>query len=317
MPFFEFFRNLFGKGPAQEPPQHRFEEDQSYRDGFRNPIWQTDDDEDDISDFSNRHPANRFQFRIFSDPFEMTRFFETQMDDMMRNFFGFGNGFGNNTNIFLPFGNENALPMPGENPVGKGPRDEVLKAEVPDSKLGLDDFISGLPFSDRKFGGKGPVDEVLKPSYEMPDSNSKKLDSDIDGKIKSDELAKIWKGPSTSQDVESFTTTPQFSIRSFGSSVSTQIVRRPDGSMEERRTVRDSDGNEEIKITRQIGDKMHTIITKRAKDGSEVKSEDIVNMDENELRGFDEKWTRIRTPPEDNRGDGFPWHKFFGPNPKL
>ena len=88
-------------------------------------------------------------------------------------------------------------------------------------------------------------------------------------------MAKIWKSPSES--VESF---PKTSIRTFGSSVSTQIVRRPDGSVEERRTVRDTDGNEETRITRQIGDKMHTIVTKKAKDGSEIKSEDIVNMDE-------------------------------------
>lgn len=101
-------------------------------------------------------------------------------------------------------------------------------------------------------------------------------------RIRSEELAKIWKAPSFSK-FDSYS--PQINIHSFGSSVSTQIVKRPDGSIEERRTLRDSDGNEEIKITRQIGDKIHSIITKKSKDGSETKTEDIINMNESKL-GF-------------------------------
>lgn len=97
-------------------------------------------------------------------------------------------------------------------------------------------------------------------------------------RIKSDELAKIW----TPSEPENRRESP-FSIRTFGNSVSTQIIRRSDGSIEERRTARDSEGNEEIRVTRQIGDKKHTIITQKAKDGSETKTEDIVNMDESEF----------------------------------
>ncbi|XP_014204099.1 HCLS1-associated protein X-1 isoform X2 [Copidosoma floridanum] len=300
MPIFDFFRNFFGRGsPDQEPSQNRINDEQRHRNSFRNPIWQTDeDDDDDVNDFGNHH-----QFRIFSDPFEMTRFFETQMDELLKNFFGGFNGFGNDSNVF--FGN--ALPGPSSpegNPIG--PRDEVLKPshDEPSSHFKFD-FNNILPMP-----ADEPLDDVLKPSYELPDGQ--KQDSDIDGKLKSNELAKIWKNPA--QDVQP--SKPQFSFRSFGKSVSTQFVRRPDGSLEQRRTVRDSDGNEETTVTRQIGDKVHTVVTKKAKDGSEIKSEDIVNMDENELQGFDEKWTKIQTPKKDS-ADDFPWHKFFGPNPKL
>lgn len=98
----------------------RLEDDHRLRNSFRNPIWENDEDDDDINDFryisylmnvtcniykpyctklnlfmNSRQPRNRFQFKVFSDPFEMTRFFETQMDDMMRNFFGAFDGFGN------------------------------------------------------------------------------------------------------------------------------------------------------------------------------------------------------------------------------
>ncbi|XP_058806315.1 HCLS1-associated protein X-1-like isoform X1 [Phymastichus coffea] len=311
MPFFDFFRNFFGRSSKQEPPQYRFDSDQSHRDSFKHPIWENDEDEDDINDF--RQPRNRFQFRVFSDPFEMTRFFETQMDDMMRNFFGtfdgFGNRFGPNT-----FGNDfpNALPMPEEKVAPVRPRDEVLKSDEPNSsRFFSDDFSSIFTTPSNRITDKGPCQEVLKPSYEMPSSNKKKLDSDIDGKIKSDELAKIWKPSGLEKNDDS-----SLSVRSFGNSVSTQIIRRPDGSMEERRTVRDTDGNEEIRVTRQIGNKKHTIVTQKTKDGSETKTEDVVNMDENELNGFNEKWKKIQVP-SDNSSVNFPWHKFFGPNPKL
>ena len=93
-------------------------------------------------------------------------------------------------------------------------------------------------------------------------------------------MAKVWKTPEKSDD--SYSSSPLF--RSFGTSVSTQIVKRPDGRIEERRTVKDSNGNEEVRVTRRIGDKLHTIITKKQKDGSETKSEDIVNMDESKKR---------------------------------
>lgn len=101
-------------------------------------------------------------------------------------------------------------------------------------------------------------------------------------RIKSDELAKIWKTPSSSA-VDTYTAPPPaFSFRSFGSSMSTRIVRRADGSVEQHKTVRDSEGNEETTVTRQIGDKVHTVVSKRAKDGTEEKTEDIVNMNESE-----------------------------------
>lgn len=163
-------------------------------------------------------------------------------------------------------------------------------------------------------------------------------------RIRSDELAKIWKAPSSSE-LDRYI--PQVGIHSFGSSVSTKFIKRPDGSIEEHHTIRDSDGNEEIKVTRKIGDKIHSVITKKTKDGSEIKTEDLFNMDESkfnisqdnsdfsikiiliynffvsikfqllgELKDFNEKWIKFRIPQED-RGKSFPWHIFFGPSPKL
>lgn len=51
--------------------------------------------------FSRRRAG--MHFHIFSDPFEITRYFESQIDNMMKSFgFGFGldNGFGNDFHSF-------------------------------------------------------------------------------------------------------------------------------------------------------------------------------------------------------------------------
>ena len=71
-----------------------------------------------------------------------------------------------------------------------------------------------------------------------------------------------------------------------GRATSTQIIRRSDGTLEKRQTFRDSEGNEQTTVTRQIGDKMHEIITKRDKTGAETKTENLINMDESKKNGF-------------------------------
>ncbi|XP_014221220.1 HCLS1-associated protein X-1-like [Trichogramma pretiosum] len=309
---FDFFRGIFGKSSTQEPQPHRLRDDPRYGNNFRNPIWQTDDqDEDDINDFRGQ---SRYQFRIFSDPFEMTRFFETQMDDLMKSFFGgFGLGnFGDRQFAIGPFeGSDNMLPPTVDDSKHKaGPRDEVLKPQfVNPESHGFDNFSIQLPGENAD--PKRLREDLLKPSYQLPDGNQQ--DTDIDGKVNSDELAKVWKSPNNS--VQPFSPSRKSFFSAFSSS--TQMIRRPDGSVEQRKTVRDNEGNEEISVTRQIGNKLHTITTRKANDGSETQSEDIVNMDENELKSFDEKWQTLQSPLRESSQDDVPWYSFFGPYPKL
>lgn len=93
---------------------------------------------------------------------------------------------------------------------------------------------------------------------------------------------KLWKNePSNSGAVQEYK--PQRSFQSFGQSMSTRIVQLPDGTVEQHKTVRDSEGNEEITVTRQIGDKKYTVVTKKDKTGAETKIEDLYNMDESEF----------------------------------
>ena len=47
----------------------------------------------------DRQPNGGIHFQIFGDPFEMTRYFESQMDHMLKHFF---DGFGQNK-FMIPF----------------------------------------------------------------------------------------------------------------------------------------------------------------------------------------------------------------------
>lgn len=281
MSFFNFFRNLFGGGDHQQPPNYKFGDDWQDGDNFRDPIWQNGDDDDD-DDF--RHSRPGIHFKIFSDPFEMTRYFEFQMDNMLKNFLF---GFGHNGNI-LPADKDSfgALPPIQSNPRANL-RDEVLKSDI----------------------------ENIPSNYFTPDT---KLDTDLDGKISMDDLSKVWKDPNTSQSIEPYNPPQRYNFHTFGKFTSTKIIRQPDGSVEQHRTIRDSEGNEETTVTRKIGDKTHTIITKKDKNGVEIKTEDLINMNENELQDFEKKWKPITESKYDEKSlTYFPWHKFFKPNPKL
>lgn len=54
---------------------------------FRNPIWSNDDDDDaDDELHSDSRNGLNFGFNIFSSPLEMQRYFEQQMNQLIRSF---------------------------------------------------------------------------------------------------------------------------------------------------------------------------------------------------------------------------------------
>lgn len=61
-----------------------------------------------------------------------------------------------------------------------------------------------------------------------------------------------------------------------------RYIRQSDGTVERTEIIRDNQGNEEKKVSRQLGDKTHIVVIKKDKDGIETKTEDIINMDEGE-----------------------------------
>lgn len=89
-------------------------------------------------------------------------------------------------------------------------------------------------------------------------------------------------------------------------------------SVEIHKTTRDSQGNEETTITRQMGDKQYTVTTRRDKSGKEERIEDMVNMDEKDIDGFLGIWNRPKLPPppspshsHDDPNRYFPFDKYF------
>lgn len=283
MPVLDFFRNLFGvrRNHQEDHLTFRPEIPRQENDSFRNPIWETEDDDDEYnSDFRNPNEGG-IHFQIFGDPFEMTRYFESQMDSIFKNFF---DGFG-------------------------GQRDESPFEALP------------APPESRERTGKTLRERILLREFESPVDHSReysKADSDLDGKISAEELSKVWKEPSSHQIVPAEKPRNSFSFN-FSKVNKFQIVN-PDGTVEKRQTFKDSNGNERTVITRQMGEKIHEIITTRDKDGSETKTENLINMDENEMKSFYDKW-KTRTPKnptaDSNQGTDFPWQKLFGPEPKL
>ncbi|KYN02461.1 PREDICTED: uncharacterized protein LOC108774226 [Cyphomyrmex costatus] len=105
MTFFEFFQKFLGV-KRNEPSTSRFGNYDSHQENFRNPIWQSDEDDDDDDIVNFWHPENSrsFQFNIDSNPLEMMSYFESQIDNMLNNFFNFNNTFfGDKAITTLPF----------------------------------------------------------------------------------------------------------------------------------------------------------------------------------------------------------------------
>ncbi|GBN44230.1 Retrovirus-related Pol polyprotein from type-1 retrotransposable element R1 [Araneus ventricosus] len=110
------------------------------------------------------------------------------------------------------------------------------------------------------------------------------IDSDIDDKVaKNKWLLK----ESPFQKIQ-----PNFSYKKFSS---IKTVRLPDGTLEEHRTVTDSQGNTTTTIRRSIGDQSYEVTTHSDEKGLKEKDEKFINLDENDLPNFEKKWKNIKS----------------------
>ncbi|KAK2540108.1 hypothetical protein Q9966_004680 [Columba livia] len=86
--------------------------------------------------------------------------------------------------------------------------------------------------------------------------------------------------------------------RSYFKSVSVTKVTLPDGAVEERRTVQDSQGHRETTVTRRRGDQAFITTTKEDGQRRDYR-EEVLNMDDRELAQFTDSWPRqdeLRAP---------------------
>lgn len=65
--------------------------------------------------------------------------------------------------------------------------------------------------------------------------------------------------------------------------VSKRFIYASDGTIEQHQIIKDNEGNEEKRVSKQIGDKKYVVTTKRDKNGVETKVEDLINIDESKL----------------------------------
>ncbi|XP_027487097.1 HCLS1-associated protein X-1 [Corapipo altera] len=190
--------------------------------------------------------------------------FEELFRDMGELLGALGGAWAGPPQLFAP-----ALPGPGE---GRPLRDSMLKH--PDSPP-----ASAAPASPE--GARNPA-RPWRPFLGLDDARPAppglKEDQDLDSQVFSAGLGTILRPEEPKS-------------RSYFQSVSVTKVTLPDGAVEERRTVQDSQGRRETTVTRRRGDQAFITTTKEDGQGKDYR-EEVLNMDDRELAQFAGSWPR-------------------------
>ncbi|XP_069796471.1 HCLS1-associated protein X-1 [Narcine bancroftii] len=174
---------------------------------------------------------------------------------------------------------------------GHSPRDWMLKRP------------EGDPPNPSGEEGRGPhsrsPSRKFKDIWEtLQERQDVKKDQDLDSKV-------------TSEGLENALKPREPQIKSYYKSVSISKIVRPDGTVEERRTSRDGQGNEETTVTRIQGEQSYTTMTRRNAQGQEEQTEEMVNVDDGDPQRFEDAWDRQerRSDPGEwlTRGSLFDW----------
>lgn len=232
---------------------------------------------------------HHFHGNMFQQMEELSR----HMEDMFHN--------SGHVEFHIPPDFEGPHQKPPENP-----RDHMLKEPDGYTESQSQQPTTFLPpqgprfFHPPPFFGRLPSPRIKDPDIE-----------DLDEKGKADSIVDLLNNPSESSDLTVNSRSPSFGgspFRSFtwsgSSTFSSQTIRGTEGKFEQKRTVRDSNGNEEITITRSIGNQTHSVTMKKDKTGATTeKIENFQNMDQDDLSKFEDKWRRNQQAIEDNPGD--------------
>ncbi|XP_075381230.1 HCLS1-associated protein X-1 [Mycteria americana] len=261
MSFYEAFRGFFGF-PGRRRPRDPL---------FGGTAWDEEEEEEEEDDGpSLARPPQDFAFG----PGASRGAFEELFRDVGELLGVFGGAWAGPPQPFEP-----PLPGPGEGSAGQPLRDSMLKH--PDS-----------PAPGASPGGPGDTGDPARPwgpflglEDGQPAPPGLKEDQDLDSQVSSAGLGTILRPDEPKS-------------RSYFQSVSVTKVTLPDGAVEERRTVQDSQGRRETTVTRRRGDQ--AFITTTKEDGqSKDYREEVVNMDDRELAQFAGTWPRqdeLRAP---------------------
>lgn len=294
----DFFRSVFGLRRRDHNQPFNFSEENEDH------IELEAEEDDDINGFSfsfgNDHGSLDDMFQHFhGDIFRQMESLHRQMDDMLK-------GFGTITSDhYNPFENPRIKdkpdsetkedkkdgftwsfsPPPFQERQPRNPRDFMLKDEEEKPKS---DAIS--PSAPRQ--PKGSDDFHFKWNFKFPPWNrshpEKKEDTDLDDKVSQREVLDLIK---ESDSPKSQNPAPNRSVFfSSGRSVSMTTIRGSDGKVEHKKVVRDSSGREQTTVTRSIGEQTHSVTTTLDEQGRKEHHEDFKNMDEGDIKQFEEKW---------------------------
>ena len=195
----------------------------------------SDNQESDQDQPNGPNPPNQQRhFGVFSSPLEMESFFNQQLDEMLKQF-GFGQfgspGF---------FGSVNPTPGPEQ----------------------------GVPFVQEQDEGEGSRDFMLKKEWDHNRDHDHR-DKEINEPTQED-----WNRlfPGRQQQQRGMHHHPRQDPFSFfsGSSFSSSTVTNPDGTIEQRKTIRNSDGSETAIVSKKHGDECHTVTTTTNPDGTQT-----------------------------------------------
>jgi len=303
--FRSIFRQMFGfpnHGGHHHNREDFYQDDREDFDPRRGPPFHHDSEqprEDEGFNFGSRG------FNVYTDPFEMNRFFDQQLDEMLK-MFGHSFGFGHNPG--RSYGGENRM-IPQVEPDDEGPshaRDFMLKddGQQPRVDTEVDSDNVDMRELDRLMKSR---DNPGRPHHQEQKPTS---------------LWGLFSPPSF--DRRELPSGGRGNFYSFGSSMTQRSVTGPEGRLETTRTVRNSDGSEVVTVTKQMGDKSYEIVTNRSKDGSVSTEEKLVNIAESELDKFKEDLKdnkqELRPQPRDDMMRRPPahdellpslWKKFF------
>ncbi|KAM9114823.1 HCLS1-associated protein X-1 [Pangshura tecta] len=296
MSLYELFRGFFGFPRGRRP-----------RDPFFGGITRDEDEEDEYDEDGGPsfgvHPSEDFGFSFrgmhFHDNFGF--------DELFRDFNELFNEMGAWTLPCQPFelpGTEATPPASGhlsEEQKRQALRDLMLK--YPDShqpRSSAEGLVPGRDLGDsvrpaapgmrpwRPFAGLGEM---------HPAPPSAREDKDLDSRVSSEGLETVLR-PGKPK------------AHSYFQSVSVTTVTGPDGTVEERRTVQDSQGRKETIITRRRGDQTLVTTIPEGGQGKEPREEDTI-LEDGELAQFVGDWQQpggLRTP---NLGDPFSFLETF------
>ncbi|XP_074989571.1 HCLS1-associated protein X-1 isoform X2 [Calonectris borealis] len=262
MSFFDAFRGFFGF-PGRCRPRDPL---------FGGTAWDEEEEEDDGPSLAQ--PPQDFTFGFGFSPGGSRGAFEELFRDVGELLGVFGGAWAGPPQPFEP-----PLPGPGEGSAGRPLRDSMLKhpdGPDPGTSPGGPEGASDPARPWRPFLG-------LEDAHPAPPG--RKEDQDLDFQVSSAGLGTILRPDEPKS-------------RSYFQSVSVTKVTLPDGAVEERRTVQDSQGRRETTVTRRRGDQ--AFITTTKEDGqSKDYREEVVNMDDRELAQFAGTWPQqdeLRAP---------------------